>query len=168
MPVIVLGILDAPYASEQKGEKPKKGGRKRTVGKHKDDIPAEFVTTGQVAEWLERKYKIYETFYKVYKQRIEVEAIGCLERQILNLSIGAPVGDEAATFAELEDQIRIWFMDWLNADGPAEAGIPGTPTKAAVQGIRHGYKHPYSKENGPRVSFVDTGLYRTSFRVWTE
>ena len=44
----------------------------------------------------------------------------------------------------------------------------GIKTTAARRGVSHLLPRPYARSNPPRPSFIDTGLYRASFRAWTE
>ena len=46
--------------------------------------------------------------------------------------------------------------------------ISGVPTLASLKGVSHVRSHPYAKANPQRPSFVDTGMYRDSFRAWVE
>lgn len=160
---LVLGVIDIPRAQDTKTEKPQKG-RRRTVNK-RESIDAEFATTGDVAEWLEKEYHLMQTFLELHKDRIEAEAKACLDRTIANIVIGAPLDSAQYAFSELEEQVTIMFKRWLSENGPAEAGIPGTPTKAALAGVNHRMKHPYAKR-GPRISFIDTGQYQATFKAW--
>jgi hypothetical protein len=58
--------------------------------------------------------------------------------------------------------LQIDFRTYLDRE---EHGIK---TLAARRGVSHLLPHPYSKNNPPRPSFIDTGLYRKSFRAWVE
>lgn len=90
---------------------------------------------------------------------------------------------------EIEDSFRI-FIDQKELDFV----MPGVPTFASTGGeisvteysvdkagnpkvrtvrrqrgaVNHRLKHPYAKDNPPRPSFRDTGLYQASFRAWVE
>ncbi|WP_321943139.1 hypothetical protein [Paraburkholderia tropica] len=167
---LVLGVIDVPYtdadAPPRKIPQAKSGKANHPLAKSADlDAPA---TTGGVAELLEHNYSVMGAFAKAHAQDIERAIIKSLEGQIVNLSLGAPVLDSGAAFAEACESIAQDFRDFLDKSEIEQMGIPGVPTQAAKDGVNHRLKNPYSKDNPRRPSFVDTGLYQTTMRAWTE
>lgn len=163
---IHFGVIDHPYAYVRqllsKKGKPLKRGQKVELS----------TTTGEVAERLEERYAIFENFYARERQYIEEQIMESLEGAAESLLSGAPPTHDpfgAATSA-IEDRVKRDIMnnafDW---------NIPGVPTAASGRvpairqgGVNHRLAHPYSKDNPPRPSFVDTGNFEASIKVWIE
>ena len=59
------------------------------------------------------------------------------------------------------------FKMFLSSQEIEKLGYPGVPTQAAQDGVNHRLKHPYRKR-AARPSFVDTGLYQSSFKAWID
>lgn len=140
MPVLHLGVIDVPYA--------------RRSGK----------TTGDVAEILEAKYHIMEVFYQqneaLVARSLEKSVAGALE----SLLLGAPSSIDAfgAGTSGIEDR----FKQFLSRREVEKLGYPGVPTQAALRGVSHRFKGKRSGKRRP--SFIDTGLYQSSFKVWVD
>jgi hypothetical protein len=115
-------------------------------------------STGDVAEILEGKYHIMETFYHRYKPEIVKLAESALEGQLENLITGGPT--TGLHYGEATSSVENAFRNFL--DRREMDGNPGVPTLAALRGVSHRFKHPYAKR-AERPSFVDTGLYQASF-----
>ena len=137
MPVLHLGVIDVPYA--------RRGGK----------------TTGDVAEILEAKYHVMEVFYRQndahVARSLEKSVAGALE----SLLLGAPPSIDAfgAGTSRIEDR----FKQFLSRREIEKLGYPGVPTGAALRGVSHRFK---KKRGGRRPSFIDTGLYQSSFKAW--
>lgn len=153
--IINLGVVDVAYA-----------GARGSAGA---------TTTGEVAKILEDKYHVMETFFEARKDAIAAAAAESVERAIEELMQFGQVIDPTY---RAEQKIDAEFRAFLTNDemtklvgglSPSESallGRGGTFTGAAMQGISHRKKHPYAKKNKARPAFVDTGLYRASFRSW--
>ena len=184
MPTLVLGVIDFPYANEP--PEPKKVPLAK-VGKAAKPIkPAEtaaenrVVTTGQVAEYLENKYHIMRLFVEMQEAVIEMELVESVKSAIINLSLGGQVGDGIGeALNDAVSEIEREFRTFLDENELQDAGVPGVPTKAAMNGVNHRFKSKLNnvsmaeKQAGtrvgtPRVSFIDTGTYQKAFKVWTE
>lgn len=153
-----LGVLVQPYRSFEltairKGGKTR---RKRVPGAIRP------VTTGDVAGFLEARYGLMETFYRVrgavVGQAMEDSLSGALESLLMGRAVD-PWG--SAT-----QEIQANFREWISSRAAEQAGMPGVPTKAALMGVSHRLRHPYRKSNPRRPSFRDTGLLLASFRTW--
>ena len=72
---------------------------------------------------------------------------------------------------EADQKIEAEFRSFLDSNEMSnlQAAVTGSAlSAAAAAGVSHRKKHPYAKANKARPAFVDTGLYRASFRAWTE
>lgn len=148
MPTLHLGVIDIGY------------GQARRTAK----IAVE--TTGDVAEWLENKYHIFEVFFESHGQEIADALAQSLADQIADIAAGAPVPSDP--LQDAEQSIEASFKKFLSSQEIEGFGIPGVPTKAALKGVNHRFKHPYAKGNPRRPSFIDSGLYQASFRIWMD
>jgi hypothetical protein len=120
-------------------------------------------TTGDVATILEAKYHVMEIFYEVNEQAIADDLAEAMAGSLENLLMGARPTEEpfAAGLADLETR----FKQWLEQKGMDDTGTPGVPTKASLMGVSHRFK---TKRGPARPSFIDTGLYESAFKAWTE
>jgi hypothetical protein len=123
-------------------------------------------TTRDVAGDLEAKYKIVEAFYEMEEDFITelIEEKAAMDLDDI-LTMGTP-SMEGMSFKET-DKIEERFrrnLSYRRYDGI----ISGVPTLASLKGVSHLRQRPYAKGSGTRPSFVDTGLYSKSFRVWME
>lgn len=145
-----LGVIDIPYAGNprDKREHPSTGTE----------------TTGDVADWLEKRYGLMDCFVDLHEKEI-VEALETsVATAIENLMRGAPPSIDP--FGEAIFKIETLFkFQYIDGGEPERAGVPGVPTKAAQMGVNYSLK---SGKGNPRVSFVNTGLYRDSFKAWIE
>jgi hypothetical protein len=135
-----LGVLVMPYDT-----------RKKRV-----------VTTGYVAEKLEERYGVMQKFFDVDNKFV----IGQLENSLEGALESMLMGRSIPPFAAANSAIEARFRDFIASKRAEQVGIPGTPTQAALMGVNHRRKHPYSRKNPRRPSFRDTGLYMTCFRAW--
>lgn len=119
-------------------------------------------TTEQVAGWLEAKYHIMETFYEIHKTEIAEAMTASLTSALLGQEMGAPLVDP---MGDAMQKVELLFREFLTMREMETLGIPGVPTEAALRGVNHRMK----RNHGPRrPSFIDTGLYETSFKSWLE
>jgi hypothetical protein len=143
-----LGVVDMPYASP--------GGK----------------TTGDVAEILEARYHVMETFYEdmgpdVIQKAIEQSAQNAVEALIVG---GSRSGSNSANMSltlEAEGEIEEAFKLWLSQQ-EMDYTQPGVPTQAALKGVSHRLKRANAKTNPARPSFIDTGLYQSSMKAWLD
>jgi hypothetical protein len=171
---LVLGVIDLPYGTTPTA--PRRVKVRRTVYKnargaeftaiHEYSVPASGAeTTGDVAEFLENRYHVMETFFELHSKEIitafEEVFVGNLE----NIALGAPVNDNA--MAEATSKTEALFKQFIS-NAEMDGIQPGVPTAAALKGINHRLAHPYAKGNPQRPSFRDTGLYQSSMKAWVE
>ena len=137
-----LGVVDVPYANDPKGK-----------------------STGDVAEILEEKYHVMRVFFEYNKEFVAKELEEGLCDAFESVLMGGPIQGDAfgAGCSEIQQRGR----DDLSQRMFDARGIPGVPTNAALRGVSHRFKHPY-KKRPERPSFIDTGLYKKSFRAWVD
>lgn len=148
MPTLHLGVIDLPYSN--------------VVVRKKGKTPN--ATTGDVADILEAKYHVMEHFSELHGDDIALFMADALAGSLETLAMGGPAGDPFATAA---GQTESLFKTFLATKTLERYGYPGVPTKAALKGVNHRFKHPYAKRD-PRPSFIDTGLYQSSFKAWVD
>lgn len=155
--VLHLGVVDVAYVD---AETPAASRKRIKAGK---PPAANEMTTGDVAEILEAKYHVMQVFYELHKDDVakdfEHSVAGALETVMLG---GPPSADP---FGDATGKIEERFRDFLTNREMERLGYQGVPTQAAIDGVNHRKKHPYSSKNKRRPSFVDTGLYQASFKA---
>jgi hypothetical protein len=143
-----LGVIDQPYAQDS------------------PDGSKKAVTTGEVAQWLENRYHIMEIFYQFHEQEIADKLAEGMGDALEAIMMGAPPSLQP-TLEALSAEEAV-FKLWLALGEIEKLGIPGVPTLAAQnrESLRLKLK---KKFRGPaRPSFIDTGLYESSFKMWME
>jgi hypothetical protein len=153
MPVLHLGVADVPYSDPPQPVKP--GAKPKTTAPNE--------TTGDVASLLEDKYHIVQIFYEQHKADVALALEGSLAGALENLLMGAP--SRTSPLGEGAAKIQTAFKRFLSEKEMDRLGYPGIPTKASLLGISHRFK---GKHGPPRPSFIDTGLYETSFKAWVD
>lgn len=138
-----LGVVDVGYTGE-KGAK----------------------TTGDVAEILEKKYHVIESFLKVNESFVKDAVANEILGRIESIMQGAPIPPKGSgiPYAKIDER----FRDFLDAGEMRKILPSDMQIKAAEQGISHRKKNPTSRKNKPRQPFIDTGLYQASFRSWSD
>lgn len=144
---LYLGVIDLPYQPSE--------------GKSKD-LPS----TGDVAEMLEKEYGVMRSFVDAHIGDIGDDLTESVTGAIEQLLIGgdAPENPLAEGFSNIEERFRCY----LESQEVERQGIPGVPTKAAKAGVNHRLKKPNARENPRRPSFIDTGAYENSFKIWSD
>lgn len=166
MPKLHFGVVDHPYTYKQQtlSKKGKPLKRTRTVTLN--------TTTGKVSDILEEKYQLFETFYKDNESLIASELEKSLEAAYEAVLTGAPVSQDP--YGNATGRFEDLFKRALYTNG-FDGRIPGVPTVASGRvpavrkgGIQHRMAHPYSMNNPSRPSFIDTGNFESSIKVWVE
>lgn len=164
MPIILhLGVNDVQYAPGPAA--PRRAVARVRKGKLRTHTAAAASrqTTGDVAEILEDKYHILESFVEEYREQIgdavAHSLIGALESTHSGQTVENP-------FATAESEIVEGMKAFL--DGQMMDGIPGVPTKAALAGVNPRLAHPYAKGNPARPSFIATGLMQQNYAAKIE
>lgn len=120
------------------------------------------LTTGDVASFLESKYDLMATFYRVH----EADVAKALEDSLGGALESALMGKSTDPWGRATQAIQREFRTFISSMEAERVGIPGTPTKAALMGTNHRLAHPYSRRNPRRPSFRDRGIFQSSFRAW--
>ncbi|ECK2348653.1 hypothetical protein B0C43_002352 [Salmonella enterica subsp. enterica serovar Oranienburg] len=129
-----LGVIDVPYEDEN-------------------------TTTGDVAEYLEEKYQIMQTFFDRYSNDIADLMTNDMAASLENMMAGAPPARDP--LAESMSRIHDLFVAFL--DNNEMNGLPGVPTRRELKGISRRFKN---KKGPPRPLFIDTGTYQAAMRAW--
>lgn len=157
MPTLHLGVIDLPYvvAPPKRQKKPRAG----------------TVTTGDVAEWLERRYAIMQTFFDQRGQEIGDDLALSVKNTLESVLAGAPTNIDpiGSATSDIEDR----FKQFLSQGEMEKLGVPGVPTQAALDrraGRRRSgrMKRPRKGKGATGMSFIDTGLYQSSFKAWAD
>ncbi|WP_336240445.1 hypothetical protein [Citrobacter werkmanii] len=121
------------------------------------DNPGE--TTHEVAVELEENYGVFTHFWDLHKDTIIAEAGETIALSFINhIKYGAPLVGDAPMGETIEA-----FNHFLEQEEMAGLNIDGVPTKAALDGKNSRLK----QESGARrPSFIDGGLFKTSFIAW--
>lgn len=161
---LYLGVIDIPYANEAKPEKVPQARKGKANKPIKPKAESGTQTTGDVAEILEAKYGVMDTFAFARLPDIAKE----LEKSIAGALETLMMGGQADPnpFRSAESAVTTMFKQFLSTGAIEHMGIQGVPTEAALKGVNHRLKHPYAKSNPRRESFIDTGLYAQSFIAW--
>ena len=134
---IVLGVVDVAYTDSKEAE-----------------------TTGDVAELLEEKYGVMQTFFDLHQSDI----VKALENGIAGAIENTLAGKEskADVFLGAYGNIENQFHNYIDFQ---EHGIRLKKQDAPLAGPRK--KRQYKKVEAT-LPFVATGLYRQMFKVWIE
>jgi len=121
--------------------------------------------TGKVASILEDKYHVMGIFYALREEKIAGFLAESMAQAFEDKLQGRQVGRNP--MFDAQQQIEAQFRAFLDADEMNKLSLALTGIQisaAAAAGISHRKKHPYAQKNKARPSFIDTGLYRASFR----
>ena len=146
-----LGVADVPYSHNEPAS-----------GRSKNKPPPA-ITTGDVAEILEDKYHVMRIFFELHAKDIAKDIECGLAGALEDVLGGAPVGGNP--FAAGESGIEKRFHTFLEQKEMDALGYPGVPTRASLEGVSHRFKR---RHGPPRPSFIDTGLYESSFKAWVD
>lgn len=168
-----LGVLDVAYSTAKTGN-PNGGGNE---------------TTYSVAMKLEQRYHVMRTFFESRKQKIADFLAESIANSMADMVRGRQLkGSKAAKFSNkfhgietsyerssltysADQKIENEFRRFIFANEMQKMSIEATGkplSMAAIKGINHRKKHPYSRKNKERPFLVDTGLFISSFRAWTK
>jgi hypothetical protein len=157
---LVLGVHDIAYAGQfhtsSGAVKRGKSKAQAAYGKGK--------TTGDIAQILEAKYHIMRTFVEMNKNDIISAIEKSMVGSVINIVNGqpGPIAPDAQAMSDIENAFKN-ALSMRAFDGL----IKGVPTAASLGGVSHRFKKPYASRPA-RPSFVNTGLYQSSFTAWTE
>jgi hypothetical protein len=157
-----LGFINTPYTT-QSVARPMTAARAESRRPRRRSF-SKTITAEDVAAILESKYKIIDTFTEMYAAQIQYTILSQFEKVAGDvLSGGRRRGDLGSILKPATKQIEVMFRQFLDKE-EMNGRAPGVPTKAALAGVRHG--RGSKTRTGSRPSFIDTGIYRASFRAW--
>lgn len=144
--ILHLGVIELPY-----------------VGPPGGHAAGQAPTTADVARWLEKKYHVIEVFSELHRDGIVEAVTESWNGALQNLLMGAPptIDPHGAGMSDIQNQFTK-FLDSQEMDG---LGVPGVPTLASLMGVQTAKK---KRRGAARPSFIDTGLYRSSFMSWID
>jgi hypothetical protein len=118
------------------------------------------MTAEKVSGYLEAKYNVVETFTHIH----EPDILGLMDGAIRNAAIEALSKRTKFSSERMvqymkpkTSQIEKMFRSYLDNDET------GASVEVASRGKRTG-----RKSKSPRQPFIDTGIYRASFRAWVD
>ena len=137
------------------------------------DGPHGEVITGDLAEILERKYGVMEAFYDMNKDAVNEYIVNAFEGAVESILMGAPSGVDP--FEAASTKIEARFKQALSSK-EFDGHLPGVPTQASLEGVTNRFKKAKERKGGGRrrrkrpgrPSFIDTGIYQSSFKAWIE
>lgn len=133
---VCLGVIDLPYDY--------------------GDNPA---TTYEVAEELQERYKLFSHFWDLHQNQIVPEVGEALAYALINhIQYGAPMPG-----GELLGETMKAFNVFLEGEEMAGLSVDGVPTLAALEGKNSRLKIDRGER---RPSFIDGGLFKSSFVAW--
>lgn len=146
MPTLVLGVLVVNY-SDANG----------ATGGTTD--------TGTVAELLENKYHVMQSFFDLHKGEIADDLANGMAASLQDLINGRTATGSPFYGAEQKIDARFRAFIYGNEMQKLSLALTGKPiSAAAIRGVSHRRKSPYAQRNPSRPAFVDTSLYVSSFR----
>lgn len=123
--------------------------------------PSSHWDTYEVGTQLEKEYGLFSRFAQYNMNSIVKDLEESIGRAIDRLAEGRP----SEAFQMGTQRIEQSFREFLDNETMAQLGIPGVPTKAALQGKSKRFKGG----RGPRrPSFIDSGTLQKSFKAWVD
>jgi hypothetical protein len=151
---ISLGVLDVPYNRQSSYRSVGRRSAPRRVRKFAT------ITTGELADILEAKYGITEFFLEEHGEEFIKDILEGYAENLARPEKGR--GSKTDYLGKAVKRGEEMFREMLD-NKELDGKRPGVPTNAAELGFRFG-----RKTSAGRPSFVDTGLYRDSFRIEVE
>ena len=155
--VLHMGFVNTPYTKKSKMApvafaKAQEGKRQRSFSRTR--------SATQVANILEAKYGIVQTFTDVHNEDIREILTDAFKDTIIKTFSERKKfsSDRMVQYMKSRtDQIEKLFRSFLDNEETGES------VEAANKGNRTG-----RKSKTPRAPFIDTGIYRASFRCWAD
>jgi hypothetical protein len=130
------------------------------------DMPYDYgdtsATTYDVAEDLQERYQLFTHFWDLHKDVITHEVGETVAYALINhIQHGAPLAQGVTLLGETMESFN-HFLELQEMEG---LGVDGVPTHAALEGKNSRLK----QERGERrPSFIDGGLFKSSFVAWID
>lgn len=143
---LVLGVVDIMYGHS---------------GNHSSNPN---ISTGDVAEILEKKYGIMGHFYELHEHEISEVLTDVFSSAVEDSLMGLPINFDN-TSEEISGKLKPIFQKMI-LDKELDSVADGVPTKASLGGVSHRKKKGVHRNKAVRPSFLDTHLYYSSFKAW--
>jgi hypothetical protein len=127
------------------------------------------MTAVKVAGILEAKYNVVEMFNEIYEEEISNilhEGFKEVAERIITERGGQTRSSMKNLMKPATRQIENMFRQFLDHE-EMNGMIEGVPTDAAKGGKLHG-RGKVTRRGIQRASFVNTGIYKASFRAWVK
>jgi len=162
-----FGFINTPYTRETIA-RPFTSAKLKEKGKLKRGS-SKNMTALKVADILEAKYNVVETFHAIHEEEIKnVMHEGF--KEVAERMISERGGQTRASLKNLmkpaTKQIENMFRQFLDHE-EMNGMIEGVPTDAAKGGKLRG-RGKITRRGIQRASFVNTGIYKASFRAWVK
>ena len=159
-----FGFINTPYTA-QTIMRPMTSAKEESARKRRRHF-SKTKTAEVVAEVLEERYHIVDFFYSKYKADMALVLTSAFKDAIGKMVSGEwnPKKQDLTRFMQpgikaVEKSFRK-FLDNKEMDGM----VSGVPTAASLAGVRSG-RGSKTLQGQVRPSFVDTGIYKASFRL---
>lgn len=169
-----MGVIDLPYSdaptpsARRRKAKAQKRPRKAPRPRKSAGVKASNMTTGDVATILEAKYGLFNAFYEHHEEEIADEFARQMAGELENLITGAP--PSLAPLQGAAGFVADKFKQAITDKEFDDYGIPGVPTKAAIERGSGKQRSSRFKNKKPAsdASFYDSGLFEDSATAWVE
>jgi hypothetical protein len=160
-----MGFINTPYTAESIA-RPATAARAESRRQRRRSF-SKTITAEDVAAILEAKYQVLDEFTKLHVAEIQLAILSQFERVAGDVTSGARRSSNLGNLLKpATKEIEAMFKKFLDTE-EMNGRVPGVPTKAALTGVRHG-RGSKTMQGTPRPSFIDTGIYRASFRAWVD
>jgi hypothetical protein len=162
-----MGFINTPY-TKKTIMRPITSAKEESKRKHRRGF-TKTMTAQDVANILEEKYGIVDTFSMIYEDEINnmmKEGFAEIAENMLSKKIEYTSANIKNLMKPYTNQIVNIFRSFLDHE-EMNGMVEGVPTAASLGGVRHG-RGRKTKRGIQRPSFIDTGIYRASFRVWAD
>jgi hypothetical protein len=162
-----MGFINTPYIKETIA-RPMTSAKIESKRKRRRGF-SKTMTAEKVANILEGKYGIVETFSAVYEEEISnimTEGFAEIARNMLSSGRTSTTSSIKNLMKPSTNNIQSLFRSFLDQE-EMNGMVEGVPTAAALGGKRSG-RGSKTRKGIKRPSFINTGIYRASFRCWAD
>jgi hypothetical protein len=164
---IHMGFVNTPYNKESMA-RPATAAKQEAARQRKRNF-SKTMTAEKVSNILEGKYGIVDTFAAIHEHDIRA-LFHDQFREVATKIIEERGGQTYSSIKRLMNpatkEVEKLFKSFLDNE-EMNGMVSGVPTQAAMRGVRHG-RGSKTRRGIQRPSFIDTGIYRASFRCWVD
>jgi hypothetical protein len=164
---IHMGFVNTPYTKESIA-RPATAAKQEAARQRKRSF-SKTMTADKVSNILEGKYGIVETFAAIHEQEINAlfhDRFHEVATKIIEEKGGQTSSSIKRLMNPATKEVERLFKSFLDNE-EMNGMMSGIPTQAAMKGVRHG-RGSKTRRGIQRPSFIDTGIYRASFRCWVD